>query len=94
MIFFVFSYILYKYPTHNHGALDAWITIRDAFFYILSLFVLFICILLDFLNIGTAAFLLVVYLANIIFIFNSENVKAKMMEWFDLTAEDEDYSCE
>ncbi|CAK70164.1 unnamed protein product (macronuclear) [Paramecium tetraurelia] len=94
MIFFVFSYILYKYPTHSHGVLDTWITIRDAFFYILSLFVLFICILLDFLNIGTAVILLVVYFANIIFIFNSENVKSKMMEWFDLTAEDEDYSCE
>lgn len=75
MIFFVFSLILYKFPTKSHGILDTWITIRDAAFYVLTLFVLFICILLEFLNIGTAIFLLVIYFANVVFIFNSENIK-------------------
>lgn len=94
MIFFIFSLILYKFPTHSHGILDAWVTIRDVAFYIITLFILFICILLEFLNIGTAIFLLVIYFANVVFIFNSESIKSKMMDWFDLTAEDEDYSCE
>jgi hypothetical protein len=50
--------------------------------------------MMDFLNFVTAIFLLVIYFANIILIFNSENAKAKMMDWLNLTAEDDDYSCE
>ncbi|CAD8168271.1 unnamed protein product [Paramecium pentaurelia] len=34
IIFFVFTYQLYKYPTHPHGELDTLITIREAFFII------------------------------------------------------------
>ncbi|CAD8075617.1 unnamed protein product [Paramecium primaurelia] len=84
IIFFVFSYTLYK----SHSSL--WRQER-LFLQFITLYSINMYIS-RFFNIGTEVILLVIYFANQIFIFNNENLKSKIMEQFGLSAEEEYYS--
>lgn len=91
-VLLILGLILIKYPQSQHGTLDPWITLRDSLLYICSLVIMTACLITNWLELGTSLILLGFYILDLFVIGLNEEIKEKIMDWLNITNDDNEFS--